>query len=313
MYLFTEMSRFRLRYGSTNVELARGTFTIGRSSGCNLAIADNLVSRRHAALHVGSEEVVVEDIGSRNGLMVNGKPQRGRCRLKHMDRIYIGARELVLIDGGRVTERPDAALHVICDACGAVNGSVRRRCGECGRRLDGVGAATHKEPPKFSAQPHAWGDPVDTQTETSRDVIDGIAAKAIELGRFEEAERILLPHLDRLKDRAIRGVPLSSAEEHDPDVLLRKASVNALGLARGLRAKKWIDWVFRVYAAAGRLMPTQVIESLHNAIRACEYHERQFVRAYLEVIELQTRKWDADERFRIQRLRGLADVIGASR
>lgn len=307
------MPRFRLRYRTTNVELARGAFTIGRSSGCNLAIADNLVSRQHAVLHVGSDQVVVEDMGSRNGLLVNGTSQPGPCRLKHMDRIYIGAHELVLIDGGRVTERPEAALHVICDGCGAVNGSVRRRCGECGRRLEGTGAATYKEPPKFSSQPHAWGDPVDTQTETSRDVIDGIAAKAIELGRFEEAERILLPHLDRLKDRAIRGVPLSSAEEHDPDLLLRNASVNALGLARGLRAKRWIDWVFRVYAAAGRLLPAQVIELLHNAIRACEYHEQQPMRAYLDVIEQQARKWDADERFRIQRLKGLAEVIGASR
>ena len=262
-------------------------------------------------LHVGEDEVVVEDMGSRNGLLVNGAPQPGTCRLKHMDRIYIGTHELVLIDGLRVTERPQAALHVVCDACGAVNGSTKRRCGECGRRLNGMGGVTYKEPPKFASEPHSWGGPENTMTETSRDVIDGIAAKAIELGRFQEAERILLPHLDRLKDRAVRGVPLSSAEDHDPDLLLHNASVNALRLASGLRAKRWVDWVFRVYVATGRLMPTEVIELLHDAVRVCEYRGDKHVRAYLEAIELQVGTRDADGRFRLQRLKGLAEVIGA--
>ena len=35
------------------------------------------------------------------------------------------------------------------------------------------------------------------------DVIAGIASKAIAMGRFEEAERMLLPHLDTLLERAL--------------------------------------------------------------------------------------------------------------
>ena len=77
-----------------------GEFAIGRSSSCNLALADGLVSRRHAVLHVGPETVVVEDLGSRNGVAVNGVRINGPRRLAHMDRVYIGSQELVLIDAG---------------------------------------------------------------------------------------------------------------------------------------------------------------------------------------------------------------------
>ena len=44
---------------------------------CNLALADGLVSRKHAILHVGPDTVVVEDLGSRNGVAVNGR----NCKL----------------------------------------------------------------------------------------------------------------------------------------------------------------------------------------------------------------------------------------
>ena len=97
-----EVRRFRLRYQSTNLEMTLGEFAIGRSSSCNLALADGLVSRRHAIMHVGPEHVVVEDLGSRNGVAVNGVRINGPRRLAHMDRIYIGSQELVLIDAAKL-------------------------------------------------------------------------------------------------------------------------------------------------------------------------------------------------------------------
>ena len=86
------MPRFRLRYQSTNLEMPLGEFAIGRSSSCNLALADGLVSRKHAVLHVGPDAVVVEDLGSRNGVAVNGIRINAPRRLAHMDRVYIGSK-----------------------------------------------------------------------------------------------------------------------------------------------------------------------------------------------------------------------------
>lgn len=294
---------------STSFELSPGEFTIGRSSGCNLAVADGLVSRKHAILHVGDSEVVIEDNGSRNGVLVNGEVCRGPRPVHHMDRIYIGAQELVLIDDARVTVQPDAGPNVICDACGAVNGSTRRRCGDCGRRLGPWDGQTQEDPPRHPSVPHAWGGPEDTLTETTRDVIDGIAAKAIDLGRYEEAERILLPHMDRLLERARTNVPLSKSQDHDPEVLVANAARNALALAQGLHATKWIDWVFRIYTATGHLMQDEQIESLHALVRTHDYRRGGYVRTYVQVIQSAETRRKASERFRVRRLEGLAEMI----
>ena len=231
-YCLIGVSRYRLRYEATNLELFTGEFTIGRSSACNLALVDGLVSRRHAVLHVSPSEVVAEDLGSRNGILVNGEPAVGPRRLDHMDRIYIGAQELVLIDSQRVSIAPKPGASVICDSCGAVNGSSRRRCGDCGARLISEAAATRTEPPKSLASPHTWGGPENTRTETTRDVVEGIAAKAVELGRFREAERILFPHLDRLMERALNRQPLSRSGQRDEATLVARATRNALELRK---------------------------------------------------------------------------------
>lgn len=308
------MSRFRLRYRDTNLELPQGEFAIGRSSKCNLALADALVSRRHAVFHVTANKVFLEDTGSRNGIIVNGAVSPKKCRLTHMDRIYIGSQELVLVDGAKVTDQLETAPSVFCAACGAVNGKAQRRCKSCGHRLDSVASQTFQEPRRTFSGSHLFEEDSEvTRTETTRDVIDGIAAKALDLGRYEEAERILTPHLDRLLERALRGLPLSSSEGSDTATLLANATANALNLARSLRSEKWIDWVFRIYSALGRLMPMETIESLHEVVRALGYHKRKYVRTYLQLVKNKAAEWGPSERFRVQRLEGLTEMIIAGR
>jgi DNA-binding NtrC family response regulator len=48
-----------------------GTFTIGRSSNCDVEIDDQSISRRHAILSIG-DIVTIEDLGSANGTVVRG-------------------------------------------------------------------------------------------------------------------------------------------------------------------------------------------------------------------------------------------------
>jgi len=93
--------RFVLRWGPREYELPSGRFLIGRSDSCQLALDDPLVSRQHAALLVGDDAVVLEDLGSRNGVKVNGERSEGNRALTPGDRLVIGATELVF------TERRD--------------------------------------------------------------------------------------------------------------------------------------------------------------------------------------------------------------
>jgi len=303
------VARFRLRYQSTHLELPLGAFSIGRSTKCSLSISDELVSRKHAVLHIATEAVHLEDLGSRNGVVVNGAPVEGQCRLTHMDRMYIGREELVLIDAAKVTDQVETAPHILCDFCGAVNGEAKRHCGECGRRLASKAGATLKERgvPQFISQD--LEDIEETRTGETRDVIGGIAAKAITMGRFEEAERMLLPYMDALLERAVRQQPLSKCEEDDAHEIFSTAIGNALELAEGLRGPTWIDWVFRMHIATGRLMDAPTIEKLHEVVRSQEYRRRRYIRPYLQGVHERAAEYGAAERFLANRLEGLAQVI----
>ena len=277
-----------------------GEFAIGRSSSCNLALADGLVSRKHAVLHVGPDAVVVEDLGSRNGVAVNGVRINGPRRL------------LVLIDAAKLRDgTKETADYIVCESCGAINGAAKRRCGECGKRLSSTAGETMASTNgRVDSSSHAWGAE-DTRTARALDVIAGIASKAIAMGRFEEAERILLPHLDTLLERALAHRPLSDSEKDDPDTLFMGATTYALQLAQGLRDTKWIDWVFRIHTASGRLMEAETIESLHNLVRTNKYSKPRYLRAYLHVIQNRAADYGAAERFLVRRLEGLEQVVSA--
>ena len=60
--------------GSRPLELVLvGTMIVGRDPACDISETnDPLMSRRHAAFNAGPREVMVRDLGSRNGILVNG-------------------------------------------------------------------------------------------------------------------------------------------------------------------------------------------------------------------------------------------------
>jgi DNA-binding CsgD family transcriptional regulator len=54
-----------------NFRLEAGSFVVGRSSGCDLVLPHESVSRRHAEIQVTSGRVTVVDLDSRNGTYIN--------------------------------------------------------------------------------------------------------------------------------------------------------------------------------------------------------------------------------------------------
>ena len=62
---------------------------MGRGPGAALVFDDDAMSREHAVLEVTGEGFRVRDLGSTNGLSVNGAPTQ-TAELKHGDRIEIG-------------------------------------------------------------------------------------------------------------------------------------------------------------------------------------------------------------------------------
>jgi hypothetical protein len=86
--------KFALRLGPREFELAAGRFVIGRADDCELALDDPLASRKHAALSITEDQVTLEDLGSRNGVSVNGVRVSGSRVLQPGDTILIGKIEM---------------------------------------------------------------------------------------------------------------------------------------------------------------------------------------------------------------------------
>ncbi|HVE68900.1 MAG TPA: DUF3662 and FHA domain-containing protein [Solirubrobacteraceae bacterium] len=68
--------------------------TIGRSRDCDIVLADGNVSRRHAEVLPTEGGWSVNDLGSTNGVVVNGRRIAGATALKAGDRIELGTSEL---------------------------------------------------------------------------------------------------------------------------------------------------------------------------------------------------------------------------
>ena len=58
---------------SRQFELAKAEVLIGRSSASDIVLSDSKVSRGHARLECGPEGCTLVDLGSANGVRVNGK------------------------------------------------------------------------------------------------------------------------------------------------------------------------------------------------------------------------------------------------
>jgi len=64
--------------------------TVGRAPGCAVLLDDPTVSSRHAKLSPQADRLVVHDLGSRNGTLVNGRRVDGPTDVAVGDRIGVG-------------------------------------------------------------------------------------------------------------------------------------------------------------------------------------------------------------------------------
>jgi hypothetical protein len=72
------------------IPLVGPKFKIGRGETCHLRPNSEQVSREHAEFTISADSVVVRDLGSRNGTLVNGKALTAEHRLKDRDLVQVG-------------------------------------------------------------------------------------------------------------------------------------------------------------------------------------------------------------------------------
>ncbi|MFW5738949.1 MAG: FHA domain-containing protein, partial [Myxococcota bacterium] len=112
------MARYRLRFQLQEIDLVQGETLLGRSPDCHVTIEDPLVSRRHARITIRDEGALVEDLGSRNGIRLNGEVMRAPTFLKDRDRLRIGMQEFVFHSVSTSDSRPSSKSTGFLRYCG---------------------------------------------------------------------------------------------------------------------------------------------------------------------------------------------------
>ncbi len=240
------MSRFRLLWGSRSLELDSGTAIFGRGEDCELQTDDPLVSRQHARFCVTEQTFSVEDLGSRNGVFVNGDRIAAARVLNAEDRIRIGSQELTVLHG-----RDTASFS---------------KSPPPTRRFEGLG------------------------------VISELSEKAIALGRFEDAERLVEgPFVQLLEDL--------SAGREVPAPLISHATSLATRLVAVTTKRIWVERLLRLYLQLKRPWPADAIDVMYESARRVSGLDRTLLRAY--VAELGRTQLGPAERFLARRIEGL--------
>ena len=78
--------------------LDAGRIVVGRHPDCDVVLDAAAVSRQHCAVTVTPDGVVVEDLRSRNGTLLNGVPLAGPRRLENGDELSICGHRLAFLD-----------------------------------------------------------------------------------------------------------------------------------------------------------------------------------------------------------------------
>lgn len=280
--------RYRLRYLHHDLELTEGEFVVGRSAGCQLSLDDPLVSRRHALLVVGREGVTVEDLQSRNGVVVNGERILSRRLLSPGDRIVIGSQELTLLEGGR-------------DALGRETATNLQMAKRTMPRLPAAselagGERVSSMPPEPPVDPDA--EPSMVRRADAFNLLGSVAEKALAMGRADEAERLLASPLADVVEASRAGKRLSPW-------LVDLAARFAAKLATSTTKGAWADYVIELYDAQLRPCPGPVIDELYSALRKVNAVDLARLRAYVARLREKLATFGPADRFLIQRLEGL--------
>jgi hypothetical protein len=234
--------RYRLRFVLQELDLPQGGTIIGRSLDCHLTLEDPLVSRRHARIVVDETGARIEDMGSRNGVRVNGAVIHEPVALRNGDRVRIGTQDFVFccVDpAGRAHSRTTGQLR-LCANCRLPYPRELLACPNC-EATEQTDDDTLTGSGRSAA--HAWN--VQLMVESLE--------RALRLSRLEDAERLVQRAIAQIDEVVGSGIPL------DMDALAALA-VQAAATSLASNDPAWAHWVLDVYGRIGRVPPLEVIE-----------------------------------------------------
>lgn len=272
--------RFSLLYRGHRFELRPGTLVIGRGTGCQLVLDDALVSRKHAEIEVTPTTAVLVDLGSVNGVFINGVRVSGRRPLVDGDKLVIGQQEITLFAAVAPSLLPESPT-------GRLSADTL------------VGLESPLAPAAKAAD-----ESESTHQGDALALLGGVVDKVLALGRGDEAERIIGPYLRNY-------LTTSQKAQSATTEAAEKAVFYAMKLAVATRKGEWIDYVFALYSICKRPLPGPVVEQLYTVLRQVSGVNINVLRDYVAVLRGVSARLGPNERFLAQRIEGLERLASA--
>ncbi len=257
------MVRYRLRFVLQELDLPQGGTIIGRSLDCHLTLEDPLVSRRHARIVVDEAGARIEDMGSRNGVRVNGAVIRDPVALRNGDRVRIGTQDFVFccVDaGGRAHSRTTGQLR-LCASCRLPYPRELLACPNC-EATEQTDDDTLTGNGRSAA--HAWN--VQLMVESLE--------RALRLSRLEDAERIVQRAIAQIEEVVAAGGSLDESA-------LAALSVQAAATSLASGDPAWAHWVLDVY---GRIRAVPPLETIDRVGEVAAKHRPEFREAFDQLL-----------------------------
>jgi hypothetical protein len=240
------VARYRLRFLLQEFDLPPGETILGRSPDCHVTIEDPLVSRQHARVVLQSDQAIVEVLGSRNGVRVNGRPIKGPTTLADGDRLRIGTQELVFCRVSASTDQSSKRTGFLrhCARCRTPYPEEMGTCPNCGAS-DAADEETLSG--MFGESRQNW----------TLQLLVEVLEKALSLHRDGDAERILRRAASNVDERLTSGGPV------DPQQLDGLADC-AARLSEVQKTAHWVRWVLTVYASLGLVPRAALFQRLQS-------------------------------------------------
>jgi len=246
-----------------------GSVDVGRTADCENVLNDTLVSRRHARFYVDSYGVIVEDLGSSNGVYVEGQRIEKQRLLRPGQRIVIGSQALEL-----------------CRTEDGIPGSGER-----------PGVATLDDRTTMVAA----NDAPPTDHASFLDAVADVVDHLLRHGDAASAERLVQAGLRSVLEAWRLG------RATDPTTAARSA-VLAARLASKTKKGAWVDYALEIYALQGRMMPADLVNALYILIRNVDKFDRRMLNRYVGEMTKVRDSFGPSERFVLHRLQGLAQM-----
>ncbi len=100
----------------TKIAVKKDEFLIGRSQQCHLCVGSSSVSRQHCKITRNETTVSIQDLGSRNGTLVNGEKISGETELASGDELGVGTLKLLLTISHGINNLKRPKVETVADA-----------------------------------------------------------------------------------------------------------------------------------------------------------------------------------------------------